>query len=260
MRERVCRHLLYISCRHHARCQNFPELCNPDYDISNQQLHIYSNSTCVERSVTKAKILPGFVVISEMESMLAVLLFLSCYAVETQAQVGPGSTPLLSEGDRLLKELTAKVDKLEKNCGDKPEVAFSAFLLGEDGQDNFGPYDADAVLMYNEVTTNIGGAYNPTTGNFTAPFGGVYHFIFSCSAGNTKKVNAELLKNGVNMAAVSETANPASGIYHGGASGVTLQLAKGDQVSVVIRKGSSIYNNNRINTFTGYLLFSVNDP
>ncbi|XP_010887842.2 complement C1q tumor necrosis factor-related protein 3 [Esox lucius] len=192
-----------------------------------------------------------------MESVWAVLVLLCCYVVRTEAQIelNLGSTSSHSDIYRLLKQLGERVEKLEN----KPEVAFSASLVVKDGQNNLGPYDSDKDLVFDEVTVNIGGAYDPQTGNFTAPAGGVYHFIFSCYAGTTKKVNVELLKNGVNIAAISETGNPEFSIYHGGSSGVTVELRKGDKVHVVLRNGSSIYVNSRINMFSGHLLFPITD-
>ncbi|KAJ7988115.1 hypothetical protein DPEC_G00320280 [Dallia pectoralis] len=199
-----------------------------------------------------------------MESVWAVLVLLCCYKDGTEAQIGTqtdsGST-LPSDVHRLLKELTDRVQKLESErdgvLTNETNVAFSASLPTGDKHTYLGPFDSDRTMMYTEVTTNIGGAYNPETGHFTAPFQGVYFFMFSCYAGTTKKVNAELLKNGENVAGISETGNPQFSIYHGGSNGVTLDLAKGDRIYVVLLNGSSIYDHNRINKFSGHLLFPI---
>uniref|UniRef100_A0A674AJN2 Cerebellin-2-like n=1 Tax=Salmo trutta TaxID=8032 RepID=A0A674AJN2_SALTR len=174
-----------------------------------------------------------------MESVLAVVVLLCCCVVETQTETVP------SEVDRLLRELTARVEKLER----KPKVAFSTTLMVNDEHYHLGPFDENTTVVYKKVITNIGEAYNPDTGVFTAPVGGAYYFTFTCNVGNSGKANAALLKNGVKMVAVYETANPKSGIYH----------VEGDKVNVVLWSGSSMFDNSRINMFSGYLRFPINN-
>ncbi|KAM9421334.1 complement C1q-like protein 2 isoform 1-T1 [Salvelinus alpinus] len=168
-----------------------------------------------------------------------------------------GTTGSLSDIYTVLRELSAKVENLEKACNGKPKVAFSTSLRVSEEHYHFGPFDEDTTVVYKKVTTNIGEAYNPETGVFTAPVGGAYYFTFTCNVGNSGVANAALLKNGVNMAAVYEYANPKSGIYHSGANGVTLVLVEGDKVNVVLWSGSSIFDNSRISMFSGYLLFPI---
>ncbi|XP_052327296.1 complement C1q-like protein 2 isoform X5 [Oncorhynchus keta] len=187
-----------------------------------------------------------FVESPAMESVLAVVVLLCCCAVETQTE---------SEVDGLLRELTARVEKLES----KPKVAFTASIRVSDEHYHLGPFDEDTTVVYKKVITNIGEAYNPDTGVFTAPVRGAYYFTFTCNVGNSGVANAALLKNGVNMAAVYEYANPISGIYHSGANGVILDLVEGDKVNVVLWSGSSIFDNSRISMFSGYLLFPIDN-
>ncbi|XP_042177390.1 complement C1q-like protein 2 isoform X2 [Oncorhynchus tshawytscha] len=197
----------------------------------------------MRRSQTSQQTSPTrFVESPAMESVLAVVVLLCCCVVETQTE---------SEVDGLLRELTARVEKLES----KPKVAFSASLRVSDEHYHLGPFDKNTTVVYKKVTTNIGEAYNPDTGVFTAPVRGAYYFTFTCNVGNSGKANAALLKNDVKMAAVYEYANPKSGIYHSGANGVTLDLVEGDKVYVVLWSGSSMFDNSRISMFSGYLLF-----
>uniref|UniRef100_A0AAZ3P3U9 C1q domain-containing protein n=1 Tax=Oncorhynchus tshawytscha TaxID=74940 RepID=A0AAZ3P3U9_ONCTS len=173
-----------------------------------------------------------------MESVLAVVVLLCCCVVETQTE---------SEVDGLLRELTARVEKLES----KPKVAFTASLRVSDEHYHLGPFEKYTTVVYKKVTTNIG--------VFTAPVRGAYYFTFTCNVGNSGKANAALLKNGVNMAAVYEYADPKSGVYHSGANGVILDLVEGDKVYVVLWSGSSIFDNSRISMFSGYLLFPIDN-
>uniref|UniRef100_A0A8C7NIP7 C1q domain-containing protein n=1 Tax=Oncorhynchus mykiss TaxID=8022 RepID=A0A8C7NIP7_ONCMY len=191
-----------------------------------------------------------FVESPAMESVLAVVVLLCCCMVETQTE---------SEVDGLLRELTARVEKLESEYNGKPKVAFSASFMINDEHYHLGPFGENTTVVYEKVITNIGEAYNPDTGVFTALVRGAYYFTFTCNVGNSGKANAALLKNGVNMAAVYETANPKPNIYHSGTNGVILDLVEGDKVYVVLWSGSCIFDNSRISMFSGYLLFPIDN-
>ncbi|CAB1331494.1 unnamed protein product, partial [Coregonus sp. 'balchen'] len=72
-----------------------------------------------------------------------------------------------------------EVEELKTNNTARPKVAFSASLanLG-----HVGPFNTDITLVHSRLFTNIGTAYNPTTGIFTAPNGDVVYIHLSTKA------------------------------------------------------------------------------
>uniref|UniRef100_A0A673AF13 Cerebellin 10 n=1 Tax=Sphaeramia orbicularis TaxID=375764 RepID=A0A673AF13_9TELE len=123
------------------------------------------------------------------------------------------------------------------------QVAFSASLVAT-GSRHFGPFSALYTLAFKHVITNIGNAYNPNTGVFTALVKGAYHFEFyiyehgHASHGS----GAVLVKNGhhIFIAYQNQTSYLSSS-----SSGVTLILEVGDVVE------------NHYTTFSGHLLFTM---
>ncbi|XP_029590124.1 complement C1q-like protein 2 isoform X1 [Salmo trutta] len=162
-----------------------------------------------------------------------------------------GTTGSQSVVYTVLRERSAKVVNLEKAGNERPKVAFSASLFPS--SQHRGPFNIDTTLIFTNVITNIGQAYNSGTGVFAAPVRGVYYFTFTCNSGTTGKVNAALLKNGKNMAVVIVKGN----VDSMGSNSVILQLNEGDHVNIVLWRGNSIYDNGYRSTFTGVLLFPM---
>uniref|UniRef100_A0A3Q3KNT9 C1q domain-containing protein n=1 Tax=Monopterus albus TaxID=43700 RepID=A0A3Q3KNT9_MONAL len=75
------------------------------------------------------------------------------------------------------------------------QVAFSAALTNSD--ETLGPSERDVTLIFKHVVTNIGNAYNPHTGFFTAPVRGAYHFEWHIGdiGGRSPATAAALVKN-----------------------------------------------------------------
>ncbi|XP_041654662.1 complement C1q-like protein 2 [Cheilinus undulatus] len=140
--------------------------------------------------------------------------------------------------------------------GEVKQVAFSASLLAS-SSGYVGPFNTHTPLVFRHVVTNIGNAYNPNTGFFTAPVRGAYHFEFYiCATGHSSHpTSAVLVKNGGHVFIAYEH-QPS---YHvSSANGATLLLEVGDVVFLRLWINSRIFDNeNHHSTFSGHLLFTM---
>ncbi|XP_012695483.2 complement C1q-like protein 4 [Clupea harengus] len=126
-------------------------------------------------------------------------------------------------------------------------VAFYAALKQEFGK--------DAVLKFTDVVTNVGGAYSSSTGKFTSPRPGVYHFSF-----NILKAGQRILVELVSGGQVVATGVALDMLHTDSASGsAVLQLARGDQVFLRLSGSDKtmVDSGKRFSTFTGYLLHEL---
>uniref|UniRef100_A0A3B4UHJ9 Cerebellin 17 n=1 Tax=Seriola dumerili TaxID=41447 RepID=A0A3B4UHJ9_SERDU len=147
-----------------------------------------------------------------------------------------------------------RVDILIK---DSAKVAFYAALTNSG---TVGPYNTPKVLRFSKVFTNIGKAYSPTTGFFTAPVKGLYFFRFTvCSHMNEHIVMAvKLLHNGRSIMYNLQTWDNGFGQFEYMSNAVILELNVGDELHLVLPEGGQTYDNgNNHSTFSGFLLFGV---
>lgn len=92
-----------------------------------------------------------------------------------------------------------------------------------------------------------------SAGIFAAPVTGMYYFTFFYHAGGAHPVSLALIKNNqiVVTAYDHQTAN--DGADNGG-NAVFVQLQQGDQVYVRLGATTTIWGNNDITTFSGFLV------
>uniref|UniRef100_A0A8C6TCN5 C1q domain-containing protein n=1 Tax=Neogobius melanostomus TaxID=47308 RepID=A0A8C6TCN5_9GOBI len=133
------------------------------------------------------------------------------------------------------------------------QVAFSASLLAS-GSGHTGPFNTHTTLVFRGVVSNIGNAYNPHTGIFTAPVRGAYHFEFYFVAyGGSHSSAVGLVKNGEHIFIAGQHQTNGWGTS---ANGVTLLLEAGDVVFLRLWQGYVIYDDeSHHSTFSGHLLF-----
>ncbi|XP_056323561.1 complement C1q-like protein 4 [Danio aesculapii] len=133
------------------------------------------------------------------------------------------------------------------------KVAFSA-TLGSIG--NYGPFNTEVTLVYQDVFVNEGRAYNSATGIFTAPVKGVYFFMFSGHNRSSKAMGLRLMKNGQQMITVYN--HPSGDRYETASNSISLTLEQGDHVYMRLRQNTWVFDNENDHTsFNGHLLFSI---
>uniref|UniRef100_A0A3Q0RH26 C1q domain-containing protein n=1 Tax=Amphilophus citrinellus TaxID=61819 RepID=A0A3Q0RH26_AMPCI len=143
----------------------------------------------------------------------------------------------------MLRELTASLAVL------KEQISF------DQGEGNTGPFNTQTTLTFKHVVTNIGNAYNPHTGMFTAPVRGAYHFEWHIYGHGDIRTGAYLFRNGDYIFSAYE--HPTSGGVSG-SNGASLLLEVGDQVYVRLWDNTRVYDNqNHHNTFSGHLIFTM---
>ncbi|XP_049319298.1 repetitive organellar protein-like isoform X13 [Astyanax mexicanus] len=167
---------------------------------------------------------------------------------------------LKKENQESLKDLKNSLKITENNVeilkkeNQERKVVFSASLSGGESA-NHGPYSTDVTLVYKHVFINIGNAYNPVTGIFTAPVRGVYEFkIYAFGLGG-RTMSVVLQKNGhhVTGAYVHQQPNVVNS-----SNGVSLLLEVGDVVCVKVRANDWVHDSTfHHTTFSGQMLFSV---
>ncbi|XP_043996374.1 complement C1q-like protein 4 [Gambusia affinis] len=156
-----------------------------------------------------------------------------------------------------LQQIMARLEKIERENeerANRPQVAFTAALLESQNWTSIGPFDSCHTLEFRNVITNIGNAYNPETGIFTAPVKGLYYFRFTGIVGKTGKLNARLKKNSENIVAIYHKA----GRQASASNGVALELEEGNEIYIQIWDNDlTIADQSRLSTFSGFLVFPL---
>ncbi|XP_062871389.1 complement C1q-like protein 4 isoform X1 [Trichomycterus rosablanca] len=164
-----------------------------------------------------------------------------------------------------------------------PKIAFYAGLRKQ--------HEGTDVLKFDDVVTNVGNYYEPSTGKFTCPLPGIYYFTYHVlmRGGDGTSMWADLKKNGqvdsgkryssclhthtaslipqvgsyeqqlYNRSIVvraSAIAQDADQNYDYASNSVILHLDVGDEVCVQL-DGGKVHggNNNKYSTFSGFLIY-----
>uniref|UniRef100_A0A8W8KMK6 C1q domain-containing protein n=1 Tax=Magallana gigas TaxID=29159 RepID=A0A8W8KMK6_MAGGI len=124
---------------------------------------------------------------------------------------------------RLLEKL---INLLDVSKTSKSPVVFHAEL------GSYKTYHHGSIWVYDKVVTNVGKAYNPSTGTFTAPTDGIYQFNWYTLSDPKTTSHAGLFVNGAMKARQAANNNGGSGQWLTAGSSIALPLNKGDVVYI----------------------------
>lgn len=179
-------------------------------------------------------------------------------AVETLKEETSTQAADLNVVKHNLTSTEAEVVNIRREIEEHPKVAFSAALFPSDAYLEAGEKELNVV--FSEILTNVGQAYNSITGFFSAPVRGVYYFRFTVLDHlTTRSMNIRMVKNeSQQIMRLSEADTDGKGTYLTG--GVVLQLEVGDLVNLRLPANQRLYDNaNHHSTFTGFLLFPLRE-
>ena len=112
------------------------------------------------------------------------------------------------------------------------------------------------TIIWNLVYHNIGGGYNSSSGLFTAPVSGYYHFtVWGMTSGSTSGViEFQFRKNG---STVQQRPYGQAGSNYGNATGTIIEyLSVGDTMSIFLTNSATMYASSAqsYNGFSGFYL------
>ncbi|XP_078340954.1 complement C1q tumor necrosis factor-related protein 3-like [Crassostrea virginica] len=127
-----------------------------------------------------------------------------------------------------------------------PAVAFTALLS------KHTDVSSRAVVKYDRILSNVGGAYHPSTGIFTAPYKGVYSISCSLMSNLSNNVHLQITKNGAKLSILysAKDTNPLAG------QTLQLLLNKGDKIWIQNNnaKVAKLHDHGSYNMFSGALI------
>ncbi|XP_062321861.1 uncharacterized protein LOC134023611 isoform X9 [Osmerus eperlanus] len=198
---------------------------------------------------------------------LGTRLSLSEHHVEELKAENEALEARLSIGERHVEELKAfdaalearlslsehHVEELKAENEGRPKVAFYTALINSG---TVGPFNTETPLVYSKVFTNIGNAYSPVTGVFTAPVRGVYYFRFTAAdLRSSGRIGIQMYKNDLQIM-FNLAINDSNFRY--AVNAVTLELEQGDMIMMRLPSGYGLFDDsNNHNTFSGFLLFPM---
>ncbi|KAG7278388.1 hypothetical protein CRUP_038551 [Coryphaenoides rupestris] len=130
-----------------------------------------------------------------------------------------------------------------------PKIAFYAGLKKQ--------HEGYEVLKFDDVVTNVGNHYDPTSGKFTCSIPGIYFFIYHVlmRGGDGTSMWADLCKN--NQVRASAIAQDADQNYDYASNSAVLHLEPGDEVYIKLDGGKAHGgNNNKYSTFSGFMVYA----
>ncbi|PVD20959.1 hypothetical protein C0Q70_19122 [Pomacea canaliculata] len=110
------------------------------------------------------------------------------------------------------------------------------------------------VIVFDEIVINNANAYDPSTGKFTSPLPGVYHFEATILSGFNTSIETMIVHNGDEVSRLYSGAFNNRGV---GSNSVVLNMRQGDDVWVSVFFGNGDYVHGQWSTFTGHLVHGL---
>jgi len=114
----------------------------------------------------------------------------------------------------------------------------------------------EEYLTFSHCTVNGGGAMNPTSGIFSAPYTGCYMFSIHVCTHDMKKALAALRRNGVEVATLFDQNHVDNHKNSMASQSIILELQEGDRVQVYLYTFTGLHDKpgNHLTQFMGFLL------
>uniref|UniRef100_A0A667YUZ1 C1q domain-containing protein n=1 Tax=Myripristis murdjan TaxID=586833 RepID=A0A667YUZ1_9TELE len=171
----------------------------------------------------------------------------------TGGQITVKKSAELSALQSRLNASESQVDELRRKHTDDLKVAFSAGLTDSG---SVGPFDDEVTLVFSKIISNVGQAFNQSSGVFTAPLRGLYFFSFT-AADYLKGYMGLYLHRNSQPILFSLNLNDHGG-YATAAGGLALELQRGDTVRLSLPASYRLYDDSRnFSIFSGFLLFPL---
>lgn len=119
---------------------------------------------------------------------------------------------------------------------------------------NFAPGNLDQPIVFDQLHSNLGEAYDTHIGRFTCPVNGTYVFIFHIlKLAINVPLYVNLMRNEEVM--VSAYANDGAPDHETASNHAILPLFQGDQVWLRLHRGAIYGSTWKYSTFSGFLLY-----
>ncbi|KAL4226942.1 hypothetical protein ACF0H5_014919 [Mactra antiquata] len=196
-------------------------------------------------------------------------------AIVTEVTLVEAATPsvaaqirfLLNEEKTLRQTLETRVQKLRQQvadldktivpcvCGTPPPVQNKDQIAytGTTGASTMSSLKATSVFNFNHDLSNVGGAFDASTGHFIAPYNGLYGVSLSVHTTASYYIRMELVADGHSILKV-QTGHSSRKQINQGTNFVIANLTKGDEVWPRYIAGSGYLYGNNVPTFSAYLL------
>ncbi|XP_045190893.2 complement C1q-like protein 3 [Mercenaria mercenaria] len=154
-----------------------------------------------------------------------------------------------------LEEMQRKLNMLEQKAEDsdvlqnQPAKGTVAFFATANSRKTYG---ADETLVFENVVTNLGEAYNPANGIFTTPSTGMFVFFSTVLGSNDVELWNYISVN--NKAVANFNSHGTGGRHDSGTVTTVLQLSKGDEVSIKNSQSSGNTYGENYTHFGGFRL------